>query len=536
MPFLRIEKKKSGTYLRILQSYRDETGRSTHRILHSLGKVEDYTDEQLRRIGMRFYELGGGEIKNLINGEVEELGRFNYGFQLVYKKVFEHYGLHHVMRRIEGQSRISYSLKNVVMLMLLERLQEPCSKKSNYEHQHEYLDLPSVELHHIYRALDKLSDFNQLIQKQIYQTGRDLFNNKLDVVFYDVTTFYFDSEEEQEQALRQKGFGKDGKLGKTQILFSMLIDKDKNPIGYRIFKGDTFEGHTFEYALEDLKKQYNIEKVIVIADRGMMSAKNIEILKSSNYEYVIGEPFKRLPKAVQEPMLDKSRYTQDWFYLDNEQKQVHVKYATTTYKDRSIICTYSQKRATKDKKDREDRIAKAHSLLAKKSSLKGKAARYFIANELEESYVLDEQRIKRHEQYDGLLAISTNANVSVPQLLEQYKQLYKIEQTFRTFKSHLELRPMFHWTNKRIEGHICMCYMAFAMQNYLLNQVNKRQKTKFSEKSIRKLLSKMQVSLMQQGEKHFYIRSAPQENENYLLQQLGIKPLLPIMDKEMLLF
>src|SRR6056300_1401907 len=101
MPFLRIEKKKSGTYLRILQSYRDENGKSTHRILHSLGKVEDYTDEQLRRIGLRFYELGGGELKNLIKGDISELGRFNYGFQLVYKQVFEHYGLHHVMRRIE---------------------------------------------------------------------------------------------------------------------------------------------------------------------------------------------------------------------------------------------------------------------------------------------------------------------------------------------------------------------------------------------------------------------------------------------------
>ena len=102
--------------------------------------------------------------------------------------------------------------------------------------------------------MDKLSDYNQLIQKQIYQTVRNLFNQKLDVVFYDVTSLYFDSELEVEDSVRQKGFSKDGKIGKTQILFCMLIDRNKQPIGYRIFKGDTFEGHTFALPLKIYEK------------------------------------------------------------------------------------------------------------------------------------------------------------------------------------------------------------------------------------------------------------------------------------------
>jgi transposase len=531
MPFLRLEKKKSGTYLRILESYRNDHGQSTHRILHSLGKVADYTPEQLRRIGLRFYELGGGEIKPSFEGEICELGRYNYGFQYVYAKALEYYGLHHILRRIQRSTKIEFNIYDAVLLMLLERLQQPSSKKSNYEHQHEYLHLPQVELHHLYRSLDQLADHNELIQRQIYQSGRDLFNSQLDVVFYDVTTFYFESDVEQEGALRQMGFGKDGKIGNTQILFCLMIDKDKNPIGYRVFKGDTFEGNTFKEALEDLKRLYNIGKVIVVADRGMLSKGNIKKTIQSGYNYIIGERLKTLPKAVKEQLLDRQQYKREWHYLDNQDKEVCVQYMTLHYEGKTIISTYSAKRAEKDKKDRLERIEKAAKLLKNKSSLKGKAARYFIKNDNQDSYTIDEEKIINHERYDGLLAISTNAQLDEIQILDQYKQLYKIEHSFRTFKSHLELRPMFHWTDRRIEGHICLCYIAFTLQNFVLQKINKYN-NKWTERTLRKSLSLMQLSLIQNNDQQIYIRSKAQENENHLLNAMSLKPLASMMAKE----
>ena len=183
MPFLRVEKKKSGNYIRILESYRNDEGKSTHRILYSLGKVEDYTPEQLRSLGIKLYELGGGEVKNLLKGEVCELGRFNYGYQMIYTKALKHFGLHDVFRRIAKKSKLSFDFYNTLMLMILERLQEPCSKRANFLNQNEYLNLPNIDLHHLYRALDKLDTNSNLIQQHIFQTGRDLFNSKLDVVF-----------------------------------------------------------------------------------------------------------------------------------------------------------------------------------------------------------------------------------------------------------------------------------------------------------------------------------------------------------------
>jgi len=134
---------------------------------------------------------------------------------------------------------------DVVLLLLVERLNDPCNKRSSFFHQNEYLGLPAVPLQHLYKSLDYLANHNRLIQQCIHQTGRNLFNQQLDVVFYDVTTFYFDSEVEKEEALRQKGFGKDGKVGKTQVVFEMLIDKYKQPIGYQLYRGDQWEGKTY---------------------------------------------------------------------------------------------------------------------------------------------------------------------------------------------------------------------------------------------------------------------------------------------------
>ena len=534
VPFLRAEKKSSGTYLRILESYRNNDGKSTHRVLYSLGKLEDYTPEQLRSIGIRLFELGGGEVKALLEGELEELGRYNYGYQQVFGKALQHFGLPDVLRRIEKKSKLQFSLYNSIFLMLLERLADPCSKRNSFFNQHEYVKLPGIALHHLYRALDKLAANNILIQQQIFQTGRDLFNQKLDIVFYDVTTFYFESEVEKEGELRQMGFGKDGKIGHTQILFCMMIDRDKNPIGYRIFKGDTYEGHTFEKALQDLKKQYQIDKIIVVADRGMLSKNNLKITHDEGYEFIIGERLKTFPAAVQKPLLDLSNYKHEWIYKNNSEEEITVKYTTLKVEDKMIIATYSASRAKKDKQDREDKLEMAKKLLQNPTLLKKKPARYYLKSQGNTAYSLDEDKIKRSEKYDGFLAISTNnTSLGITEVLEQYKQLYKIEHSFRTFKSHLETRPMFHWTDTRIEGHICLCYIAFALQNFVLQKVNKS-KPAFTEISLRKALDKMQVSLIKHNTKNIYIRSAPGTDEGYLQQQLGLKPLMPITPQEKL--
>lgn len=523
MAFIRIERKKSGDYIRIIESYWEE-GKPKNRTLYSLGKVQDYTPQMLSRMADKLKEAAGEDLRHIVSSgenQLQELGRFNYGFYLVYYQILRSYGLDRLIRRIEKSHKLGYDLLNALMLMLIERLHDPVSKRSNYFNQQDYLGIEQVELHQLYRSLDWLADSQSAIQLQIYQAYRNLFNQQLDVVFYDVTTFYFESELEREGSLRQKGFSKEGKLGRTQILFGLLLDKDKHPVAYQVFKGDTFEGHTFKKALEILKKRYQIDQIIVVADRGMLSKHNIELTQEKGYEFIMGERLKTLPRVLKEKLLDLTTYNQQW--ISDAEDPVVVRYKIVRHKGRTIIATYSQQRAEKDCNDRVERLLKAEYLLRHPSQIKNKARRYFLKNQANDQWRLDEERIKNAECYDGFLAITTNAkNVSPQQVLNHYHHLFQIEHSFRTFKSYLETRPMFHWTDKRIEGHLCLCYIAYALLNNLLQRIKKYQIT---EKQLRMILNKMQVSLIKQAKEQYYLRSKAHDKENTILKLLGISPL-----------
>ena len=510
MAYLRKETKKGKTYLSICENYRNEGGKVQRRVLHSLGNIEAIGAEQLQRIAGKILEAVGKPVAEF---EPEEIKRVNFGFAHVIYHVLQQYKLLDVFRRISSSHKLSYALLKPVLLMLCDRINDPLSKLGSFHLQSEYYGLGSISLQHIYRSLGYLDKYNEHIQKHIYSRNRDLFNYELDVVFFDVTTFYFDSDKVQEDSLGQMGFGKDGKIGKTQIVFSLLIDKNKIPIGFEIFEGNKFEGQTFESALDRLKKKYNIGKVVVVADSGMMNKSNIDFFKkggkAEQYEYIVGERLKNLPVKIKSQITDKSLYT---YTLQDDEGGV-VKACIVIHDGKTIISTWSAKRAAKDKNEREAKVAKAKALLKNPTLLHKKARHYFIKNAADDKYEIDDKKIKEDEKYDGFKAISTNTtSLALEQILEQYSYLYKIEHSFRTFKSFLEARPMFHWTDQRIRGHLVMCYLSFIVLRYLEEQ------TKLSENNIRRALDKMQLSLIKSNDQTYWMRSA--ENENTLLLQL----------------
>ncbi len=522
MAFLRKEIKKSGTYLSICESYRDEAGKVQRRVLRHLGNAKDYSEESLERIGRQLIEIAKGPIPEPDN--IEELSRYNYGFPVVILQLLRLYDLDVLMKRLTRKHKLSFSLLQHLLLMLCDRFNDPLSKLGSYNLQNEYTGLgQSVELHHIYRTLDYLAANNDIIQTHIYNKNRDLFNYELDVVFYDVTTFYFQSEVQQDEALRQMGFGKDGKIGKTQILFSLLIDKNKVPIGFQIFKGSQYEGHTLEKAIEKLKTKYNIKRIIVVADSGMLNKANIALFDkggtAEGFEYIVGDRLKSMGQAAIEHLTNLNNYTTVTI-KDSEDKDIPLKYCTYLYNGRTIICTWSEKRAKKDKAEREEKIAKAQKMLNQPSNIEKKASRYFIKNTGEKKYALDQQKIQQQARFDGFKAIATNAKDITPQLaLEKYKDLYKIEQSFRSFKSYFQTRPMFHWTNTRIEGHIVLCYVSFCLLALLQN------KCSYSEQTIRRLLSRMELSKIVQDKEVLWLRSATNEQADLLLKTIHLKQL-----------
>ena len=522
MAFLRKEIKKSGTYLSICESYRNQAGQVQRRVLRHLGNANSYSQETLERIGRQLIEMAKGPAAEPQN--IEELARYNYGFPMVMLQLLRLYDLDAVLKRLGRKHKLSFSLLQNLLLMLCDRFNDPLSKLGSYNLQNEYTGLgPSAELHHIYRTLDYLAAGNDIIQAHIYNKNRDLFNYELDVVFYDVTTFYFDSEVENEGALRQLGFGKDGKIGKTQILFSLLIDKNKVPLGFQIFKGDMYEGHTFEKAIAKLKAKYNIKRIIVVADSGMLNEDNIALFDkggtAQDFEYIVGDRLKSLSQAAIQYLTNIDNYT-TVIIQDNKGKDIPLQYCTYKYKSRTIICTWSENRAKKDKAEREKKIEKAKKMLKQPSNIEKKAKRYFIKNTGKNKYELDYQKIEEQKRFDGFKAIATNAkDVTPQQALQKYKDLYKIEQSFRSFKSYFETRPMFHWTDKRIEGHIVLCYISFCLLVYL------QKKCSYSEHVIRRLLAGMQLSKIVQDGEVMWLRSTTSEQAEYLLKSINLKQL-----------
>lgn len=521
MAFLRAEKKASGTYLRIIQSYKSE-GKSKHKTLYSLGKLEDYDVDQLERIAKKLLELAGKDIDALDSGHLQELGRYNYGYVFVVNKLWDLFNLDYLGRVITNRHRIRFDWQRIFRFMIAERINDPCSKLQSSLNQSEYLGFgdTKIPLHQFYRTLDLLSEEEDFIKKHLFSQQRNLFSTVLDVVFYDVTTLYFDSQVEQEGALRQKGYSKDGKAHKTQVVLGLLVDKNRNPISYQIYQGNTYEGRTMIDALKAMKQQFTIDRVVVVADTAMIDKENRNFMVDNQIDYIIGDSIKTLPKAIKTVLIDSENHKT----IQGISKE-NFSYSETTYKGRRIICSYSAKRARKDAHAREKLIAKAQQWLEEPSKYKQVkkrgAGRFIESNENGEPIELNLQMIENDARYDGFKALSTTTDLPVQTILSKYSDLFEVEHTFRALKSQLEIRPMFHWTDKRIRGHIVMCFTAFTFINYLKTTTN------LQYRAIVKAIDRMQVSEIKdnKGKTNIYLRSKIDDNQKIIIDKLKLKEL-----------
>ena len=238
-----------------------------------------------------------------------------------------------------------------------------------------------------------------------------------------------------------------------------------------------------------------------------------------------------MPESVQNRLIDLKKYELEW--VMNEEKNLVVRYCQTQYEGRTIIGTWSKVRADKDKHEREERIARGEKLLKSQTDISKKARLYYLKPKENKKgeWEPEEEKKKKAERFDGFLAIATNAReLSTAQILDQYKQLFQVEHSIRSFKTYLETMPMFHWNDTRIEGHICLCYIA----NSILTEIQiklSHQKTPLSENKIRKALDHRQLSEIQQGREHFYIRSSEKEEIKILTEGLKMKPIPEMIHK-----
>ena len=311
------------------------------------------------------------------------------------------------------------------------------------------------------------------------------------------------------------------KFNQSQVLFALLVTKEGLPIGYEVYPGSQYEGNTLSDSVDKVKEKYKINNVVFVADAGLFNKENIKYLEENNYHYVVGAKIKNTKKSAKENILKLDEYTE----LNDDLKVRDLAHEG----NKRLIISYSKKRARKDDYDRNNAINKLIKKLEKTEKPDSLISNYgykkFLTLRGDCKIELNEDKIKQEAAWDGLHGVITNIqNETVEYILHHYKNLWKIEETFRITKHDLKVRPIYHYTEHRIKAHIAICFIALCCVRHLEYRVSKQQ-TKLSVKRIRDELLSFQASILKDisTNKKYCIPSSVSNEIKKIYSIVGIK-------------
>jgi len=439
-------------------------------VKHHQKQPELFTDEEEATYDSIFSALGNDHIQVI-------------GPELIYGKLFD---------------RIGYNRINELMFrhLVITRLYNPGSKLKAVEYLRNYLGI-DTEIQDVYRFLDRLNDrLKTEVEDISYTYTKGVLGGIPGVVFYDMTTIYFEASDEDD--LRKAGFSKDGKHQCPQIFLGLLVSYGGNPIGYDIFEGNIFEGHTLIPVLKKFESRFSLNKPVVIADSALLSKVNIELLEKEGYQYILGGRPRNEPDVIKEQIQALS--------LHDGGHAVIKKIA-----DRRIIVSFSQKRADKDAHNRERGLKKLEKKIKSgkltKSNINNKGYNKYLKLKGDVSIEIDYKKYQEDGQWDGIKTFVTNTKLSSDKVIENYAHLWFIERAFRMNKTDLRIRPVYHRLRSRIEAHICISFTAYAIL-LELERILKRSASDITLKQAAELTKRMyqiKVMLPSSGKERGYL-------------------------------
>ena len=440
--------------------------------------------------------------------------RINNGLVDVYGSQFDQLGLGKLIEGTNKDSQWNKILKSTI----ISRIANPCSKrKSSKELRLEFnVDVP---LEKIYRMMDRLIQCENKVKKIILNKTCSLLDNQVDVMFFDVTTLYFESFGPDE--LRNFGFSKDCKFKETQIVFALITTTEGLPISYEIFPGNMSEGKTLIEIIKILKSSYTLREVFLVADRAMFTENNLSLMDREGVQYAVACKLRSLDKALKEEILST-----DWLGSLDENERFSKEFYR---QGRRVVVEYSSKRASKDEKDRDRLIDR---LLKKTKNGKIRVGD-LISNQGTKKYIavnagqaeIDTEKVSRDKRWDGLHGIITNAiDKSREELLNRYRGLWQIEAAFRLNKNDLKMRPVYHWKKGRIRAHMLICFIAYTLVSHVQYQL-KKAKIKISFEELRDELLRTDSVVIREKSTgmRFCIPSEMTPNQKSVYKTLGIE-------------
>lgn len=398
--------------------------------------------------------------------ETEIIWTRSYGVVYVVEDLLRKLGILEVLRSQLRRRRYRSAVADAIVAMVVNRLSEPMSKRGVEEWVREDIYFPrgeGLELQHFYRGLDFLEESKDEIEDELFWKTRTLFNRKVDIIFYDTTSSYVEGAGESE--LLEYGYSRDRRPERKQIVVGLVTDREGLPVCSSVFPGSTMDISTVEAMLERLRR-FDFERCIFVCDRGMVSEENLKAIERAKYEYLVGMKLRGLREVRDKVLSSRGRF-------EKVDESLEVKEVILEGR-RYIICRNPQE-AEHDRHLREELLKKlseelSGSELTKKQEcaiLNHPVKKRFVRRLRSGRLVLNKRSIAQESRYDGkYVLLTTDRRLSAAELAFQYKHLFSVERAFRSLKSGINLRPLYHWKTNRIKAHVSLCVLSYFVQRY----------------------------------------------------------------------
>jgi transposase len=492
--FVRTQTNGSRTYLLIVDNVR-VGGKVKQRVLHRLGRLDellasgqlDVLIQSLSRFSEKLAVLGAHAQGDSIVTHSARIGP-----ALIFDRLWQSCSIDKVLSALLADRRFEFSVERAIFLTVLHRLFAPGSDRAAERWKDDYAieGVGELDLHHLYRAMAWLGEElpkdrqdgampfaprtnKDLIEEALFARRRDLFSD-LDIVFFDTTSIYFEGE--GGETLGQRGHSKDHRPDLKQMVVGMVLDRSGNPLCSELWPGNTADVKNLVPIVERLKSRFGIGSVCIVADRGMISAETLAEVEKREWKYILGVRMRSSTEA-KAVVARAGRYAEVHPKSDNRNDPSPLKVKEVWVEDtrRYVVCV-NEDQAKKDRHDREAVVASLRDALGHgdKSLVGNKGYRKYLRAGGQQ-FAVDEDKIQEEARYDGKWVLTTNTDLPAREVALKYKQLWMVEDVFRSMKSLLDTRPIFHKCDGTIRGHVFCSFLALLLRKELQDRLERKE-------------------------------------------------------------
>jgi transposase len=492
--FVRTQTNGSRTYLLIVDN-KWVRGKVKQHVLLRLGRLDellasgqlDSLIQSLGRFSEKLAVLGAHARGDSITTRSARIGP-----ALIFQRLWQACSIDKVLTALLQGRRFEFSVERAIFLTVLHRLFAPGSDRAAEKWKDDYAieGVGDLGLHQLYRTMAWLGEVlpkdqqdgatpfaprtnKDLIEEALFARRRDLFTD-LDIVFFDTTSIYFEGE--GGETIGQRGHSKDHRPDLKQMVVGMVLDQNGNPLCTELWPGNTADVKSLVPIVERLKKRFGIGSVSIVADRGMISAATLAEVEKREWKYILGVRMRSSTEA-KAVVARAGRYAEVHPKSDDrdDPSPLKVKEVWVEGARRYVVCV-NEDQATKDRHDREAVVASLRDALGKgdKSLVGNKGYRKYLRGGGKQ-FAVDEDKIKEEARYDGKWVLTTNMDLPPREVALKYKQLWMVEDVFRSMKSLLDTRPIFHKCDETIRGHVFCSFLALLLRKELEDRLARKE-------------------------------------------------------------